>query len=276
MGALVYSMMVALGEMTTLYPVSGAFNHYAARFVDPSLGFALGWNFWYSSAITLPTEITVAAVVIDFWPGAQHINSGAWIGLLIVLTCSVNFIGVRWYGEAEFWLVIAKLVTLLGLLILGIVISAGGVPGTDTIGFQYWRNPGPFEHQSGISGAKGAFLAFWTTLESSAFAYLGTEVVALCAAEAENPRKTIPMAIRRVFWRILFFYIGTALIVGIIVSPDNASLLTGTEAAKSPWFVPLPRLASSAFCVSGMLTSYVILLTGSSPSRLPASRDFLL
>lgn len=114
----------------------------------------------YSSAITLPTEITAAALMIDYWPGAQvssnprslpvrppplthawspqHVNQGAWIGMLIGVTCCFNFISVRAYGEAEFWLVCMKLVTLVGLLIIGIIITAGGVPGTDPIGFQYW------------------------------------------------------------------------------------------------------------------------------------------
>jgi yeast amino acid transporter len=40
-GTLVYSVMVALGEMATYIPISGAFTAYASRFVDPSLGFAM-------------------------------------------------------------------------------------------------------------------------------------------------------------------------------------------------------------------------------------------
>lgn len=121
-------MMLALGEMTTLYPVSGAFTHYTARFVDPALGFALGWNYWYSYAITLPTvssisdcqvsgqlerdqrltshvlqEITAAALVIQYW--RDDINVAVWITVFLVVICSFNFFGVKWYGEAEFWYV---------------------------------------------------------------------------------------------------------------------------------------------------------------------------
>jgi amino acid transporter len=72
------------------------------------------------------------------------------------------------------------------LIILGIIITAGGVPGTDPIGFRFWHNPGPFQQENGIPGTKGRFLAFWTVLVQSAFSYLGTEIVALTAGEAEN------------------------------------------------------------------------------------------
>lgn len=99
---------------------------------------------------------------------------------------------------------ILKIITIIGLILLGIIITAGGVPGTDPIGFRFWRNPGPFQQQNGIPGSKGRFLSFWTTLVQAAFSYLGTEIVALTAGEAENPRRNVPKAIRRVFFRIIF------------------------------------------------------------------------
>lgn len=50
MGTIVYSVMVSLGEMATFVPVTGSFTVYASRFVDPSLGFAMGWLYWLSCA----------------------------------------------------------------------------------------------------------------------------------------------------------------------------------------------------------------------------------
>lgn len=47
-GSLVYAVMQSLAEMATYLPVSGAFTQYASRFVDPSLGFAMGWIYWFS------------------------------------------------------------------------------------------------------------------------------------------------------------------------------------------------------------------------------------
>jgi amino acid permease len=123
-------------SVTTLFPVSGAFTHYASRFVDPAVGFALGWNYWYSYAITLPTEITAAALVIDYWPGGANVNVAVWISLFLVACCSFNFLGVRYYGEAEFWFSVIKITTIIGLIILGIIISAGGGPTGEVTGFK--------------------------------------------------------------------------------------------------------------------------------------------
>ncbi|SGY47921.1 BQ5605_C001g00591 [Microbotryum silenes-dioicae] len=257
MGLVVYSMMTALGEMCTLYPVSGAFTHYAARFVDPALGFALGWNYWYSYAITLPTEITAAALVIQFWEGGRNINVAVWISVFLVTIMSFNFLGVRAYGEAEFWFTVIKIITILGLILLGIIITAGGA-GSPAIGFQFWRNPGPFQQENGIPGSWGQFLAFWTVFVQAAFSYLGTEIVALTAGEAENPRRNMPKAIRRVFYRILFFYVIGVFIMGLIVSPNDPGLLHNTGTAASPWVIAirnagipvLPSIVNSVVLIS--------------------------
>ena len=79
MSSMVYSMMVALGEMGALYPVSGSFTHYAARWVDPAVGFALGINYWYSYAVTIPTETVAAAIVISYWDVGAHPTSSLTI-----------------------------------------------------------------------------------------------------------------------------------------------------------------------------------------------------
>ncbi|KAI5479664.1 amino acid transmembrane transporter [Pseudohyphozyma bogoriensis] len=258
MGCIVYSMMIALGEMATLYPVSGAFVHYTARFMDPAFGFAVGWNYWYSYAITLPTEIVAAALVIDYWPGAQGISPAAWISIFIVVICSFNFFGVRAYGEAEFWFSLTKCTTVIGLLILGLIITCGGGPNHQTIGFRFWRADGPFQQLNGIPGSKGRFLAFWATLTQAAFSYLGTEIVALTAGEAANPRRNVPKAIKRVFYRILLFYVIGTLLMGMLVSPNNENLLNGSGVAASPWVIAietagikvLPSIINSVVIIS--------------------------
>ncbi|GAA5984787.1 hypothetical protein JCM10908_003504 [Rhodotorula pacifica] len=245
MGAIVYSMMIALGEMTTLYPVNGAFVHYASRFIDPSVGFALGWNYWYSWAVTIPTEIIAAALVLDYWPGAARVNVAVWITLWLVVICSFNFIGVRAFGEAEFWFSLIKILAILALIIVALIITAGGVPGSDPaeypIGFRYWHSE-PFKQLNGIPGALGRFLSFWTVFIQAAFSFLGTEIVALTAAEAENPRRNVPKAIKRVFARIVFFYVVGVLMMSLIVSPSDPRLINGgDDASASPWVIGIER-----------------------------------
>lgn len=246
MGVVVYSMMIALGEMATLFPVAGGFTHYATRFVDPAMGFALGLNYWYSYAITLPTELTAAALVISYWNDV--INPGVWITILFVAIVIVNFLGVGIYGEAEFWFSMMKVIAIVGLIILGIVLDAGGGPNHDPIGFRYWRNPGPFAQQSidmgagYIPGSWGQFLAFWNVFLQAAFSYLGTEIIAVTVGEAANPRVQVPKAIKRVFFRILFFYVLGIWVISVLVPYDDPTLLGnigGSTASASPFVIAI-------------------------------------
>lgn len=100
-GTLVYSVMVALGEMATFMPVSGAFTVYASRFVDPSLGFAMGWIYWFSWAITFALELTASGLIIQYW--RADLNIGIFIGVFWVVITALNLLPVSFYGEIEFW-----------------------------------------------------------------------------------------------------------------------------------------------------------------------------
>ncbi|CAE6413013.1 unnamed protein product [Rhizoctonia solani] len=246
MGMVVYSVMIALGEMATLFPVSGGFMHYAARFIDPAVGFALGVNYWYCWGIALPVELTAAAIVIQYWN--TTINISAWVTIQYVLILIINFMGVRWYGEFEFWFSAIKIIAIVGLIILGVAINCGAGPAsTGYIGFKYWVDPGPFNQvaiQGGASfipGAWGRFLAFWNVFVQAAFSFIGTEIVAVTVGEAENPRRNVPKAIRRVFWRIIIFYVVGILIIGLNVPFNSPDLInnSGGTASASPWVIAI-------------------------------------
>lgn len=72
-----------------------------------------------------------------------------------------------------------KVITITGLIILGIVLDLGGGPNHDRIGFRYWKHPGPFAHYGGIAGSKGQFLGWWAVMTQAAFSFIGTEIVAV-------------------------------------------------------------------------------------------------
>lgn len=244
MGTGVYAVMVALGELCTLFPVPGAITHMATRFVDPAMGFALGYNYWYSWAITTPVELSAIAIVISYWDPDQKIHPAVWIAIFFVLVCAINFLGVKWYGESEFIGSTIKVLAIIGLIILGIVIDLGGGPNGDRIGFRYWIDPGPFNsattHQGEkvIGGSLGHFLAFFSTFITSAFSFIGTEIVAVTVGEARNPRRAVPRAIRRVFFRIVTFYILGIFVISLIVPYNDPRLLSDTgNAASSPFTI---------------------------------------
>ncbi|KAK2814424.1 hypothetical protein FQN49_008187, partial [Arthroderma sp. PD_2] len=138
-GANLYAVINSLGEMATWLPLPGAVPVYAARYVDPALGFTLGWNYWYQLAIGVPIEISASVLVIDYWP--NPVPKWAWITLFLLLLVLLNCMPVRFYGETEFVFGAIKLTTILGLIVLMFIIMLGGSPSHDRIGFRYWKDP---------------------------------------------------------------------------------------------------------------------------------------
>ncbi|WEW56682.1 hypothetical protein PRK78_002130 [Emydomyces testavorans] len=273
-GLSIFGMMMSLGEMATWLPLPGAIPQFCARYVDPAMGFAVGWNNWYLCSITLCVEISAASVIIQFWQGAVHINVAAWISMIIVLVLLLNIFAVSIYGEAEFIFASIKIVTIVGLLILALIIDLGGVDG-DRRGFRYWKNPGAMNTYKG-TGDKGRFLGWFSTLVNAAFSFAGVELVACAAGEAANPRRNIPKAVRRVFWRILFFYVLGALAIGVLVPYNDKNLLTAQETnapggAASPWVIAvrragiraLPSIINAVILTSASSSANAFLYTGS-------------
>ncbi|KAJ3485696.1 hypothetical protein NLI96_g4786 [Meripilus lineatus] len=242
-GLVCYMVMVALGEMSAYLPHKKGFPGYATRFVDPAFGFALGWNYLMKYLIVTPNNINAAGVVIQYW--TRHVHIAVWMVIFIVFIFVVNLLGVRVFGELEFWFSSIKVITLIGLLIMGIVIDLGGNPKHDRIGFRHWNPPdGPMGHyllDKVHNEHLSIFLGFWSTLTNALFAYIGTELIGVTVGEAQAPRKNIPIAIRRTFFRILVFYIGGVFVIGLIVPSTNQSLFIANKskagAAASPFVV---------------------------------------
>ncbi|KAI7377297.1 AAT family amino acid transporter [Hortaea werneckii] len=213
---------------------------YICRFVDPSFGFACAWEYAISWLTVLPFEISAACNIIHYWPGSQGINNAAWITPLLVALIAIQYFGVRGYGEVEFVLSIIKITACIGFSILGIIINVGGVPTDDRgyIGNKYFNLPNA--DPPVVMGFKNGFHGFCSVFVNAAFAYTGTELTGLAAAEAANPAKEIPRASKQVVWRILVFYVVNLTLVGLDV-PAQASILTGDgpESRFSPFVIAI-------------------------------------
>lgn len=270
-GVAIFGMMQSLGEMATWLPLPGAIPQYCARYVDPALGFAVGWNNWYQCSITLCAEISAAAVLVSFWDTDEKINQAVWIAIIIVLIVGLNIFAVSIYGEAEFCFAAIKILTILGLLLAAVVIWLGGAPDKDRRGFRYWKEGAMKEYVG--TGDTGRFTGLWSTLVNAAFSYGGVEMVAVAAGEAENPRKNIPKAVRRVFWRILFFYVLGSFMIGVCISSNDPQLTAegGHGAQKSPWVIAcknalipvLPHIINAVILSSASSSGNAFLYTGS-------------
>ncbi|KAF2721928.1 hypothetical protein K431DRAFT_303016 [Polychaeton citri CBS 116435] len=269
-GIAIFGMMQSMGEMATWLPLPGAVPQYCARYVDPAMGFAVGWNNWYSCALTLCAEISAAAIVIGFWN--DTINQAAWISIILVVIVCLNIFAVSIYGEAEFVFASIKLITIMGLLLLALIIDLGGAPGEGRLGFRYWKEPYAAMRSYITTGNTGRFAGWFSTLVNASFSFGGVEMVAVAAGEAEDPRKNIPKAVKRVFWRILFFYVLGSLAIGVTVPANDDRLLNGGPGAgSSPWVIAivragipvLPHIINAVILTSASSSGNAFLYTGS-------------
>ncbi|KAG9857022.1 dicarboxylic amino acid permease, partial [Aureobasidium melanogenum] len=227
MASLLYSVMVALGEMISHLPIPGGQFALVSRFVSPAVGFSMGWLYWYNYIVVLPAEL----LDLHYWHMQQQ-----------PLDCHLPHCGV---GEIEYWFCSIKALTIIGLIITGIVVTFGGGPDGTPIGFRYWNESGGFVQYQDIPGAKGRFLDFFSVLINAAFAFIGTEITAITAVECANPKRAVPNAIKSVWIRLVLFYLSSAFIIGLIVSPHDPDLNLGTGAAKSPFVLAMKNAGIS-------------------------------
>ena len=196
-GLMVYFLMTSLGEMATWLPTSGSFATYASRYVDPSLGFALGWNYWFNWVITVAVDISIAAVVITYWePLRALMPAWGWSLTFFGIICALNAFSVRAYGESEYWFALIKVITVIIFLCIG-TLTIFGIMGGAYVGFSnFTAGDGPFLG----NGAGGHFLTILGVFLIAGFSFQGTELIGVTAGETENPEKSIPKAVKQIFW----------------------------------------------------------------------------
>ncbi|KAH9879355.1 hypothetical protein J1614_002794 [Plenodomus biglobosus] len=281
----VWNIMNNLAEIVTYLPMKGiTIPYFVKRFVDPSLAFAAGWNYWYAYAILVAAEATAGAILLDYWETPVH--SAVWITIFLIVVLFLNIVAVEVFGEAEFWFASIKFITIMGLIILGFVIMLGGSPnGQGRLGFRYWNDPGAFKPYI-VGGNSGRFLAYWTAFVRAGFAFITSpELIALAAGETIAPRRNIPKAAGRFIYRLAIFYGFGSFIIGVIVRSDDVRLLSGSSnASASPFVIGIQNAgigglnhvvnaavltsawsAGNAFLYSGSRVLYGMALNGDAP-----------
>ena len=248
-GAIVYSTMLALGEMAAFVPVAGSFCTFAGRYVDDAFGFALTWNYWFNDAVSTAADLVALQLLVQYWTDVfPWYALGIIVWVLIVLA---NIINVRAYGELEYWLSLLKVVTIIIFIILSIAVNAGANNDYGYIGGKFWTvGDAPFV--GGIGGFASVFV-------TASFAYGGTESIAITAGETKDPARTLPKVVRNVFWRILLFYILSALMIGLNI-PYNYPNLSTKSSRTSPFTIAFQMAGSKAagsFVNAVILTSVV-------------------
>ncbi|AOG28427.1 amino acid permease [Cutibacterium avidum] len=239
-GLLVIAIMYMLGEMVAAHPDSGAFSVYTSRAMGPAAGFAMGWVWWIELVIVVAAEaIAAASTLVAMWPIAP-----VWLLTLIflVVLTAVNLLGVDRFGEFEFWFALLKVAAVLVFLVIGVLLICG-VLAAPAAGTSNLVGHGGFM-PNGWSGIAAALLMV-------TFSFGGIEIMAVAAAETEDPARNVSRAVRTIVWRILLFYMGSVAIMVIAVPWDDPKLGT------SPFVAVLDRAGIPA--ASEVMTLVIVL-----------------
>ncbi|KAG0174462.1 hypothetical protein DFQ28_006468 [Apophysomyces sp. BC1034] len=247
-GLLIFCVMMSLGEMAAYIPVSGSFAHFATRFADPSLGFAIGWVYWANWAVGVAIELTGVAMVMEYW--VHSVPTVVWSIVCLAVLVAINVFSVKGYGEIEYWVSFIKVITIVVFIIVGICVDTGAAGG-DNIGVRNF-------HLEGGAFPNG-FLGVFNVFITAAFSFNGVEMVGIAAGEAANPGKSVPAAVKQVFYRIVLFFILSILIIGLVIPYTDPNLLKGaSDIAVSPFTLVFQK-AGAAWAAD--LMNAVILVT---------------
>ncbi|WP_312157640.1 amino acid permease [Acinetobacter variabilis] len=243
-GVMIYFLMTSLGELATHNPTSGAFFTYGTKYVEGGFGFALGWNYWYNWAITVAFELVAVQFIMKFW--FPDIPGFYWSAIFLAVIFGINALTVKGFGESEFFFSLVKVLAIIAFIIIGIWMIAKIMLTPGASAFANWRvGEAPFV---------GGFQALIGVAMIAGFSFQGTEMVGVAAGESKDPQKTIPVAIKQIFWRILLFYIVCIFIIGTLIAYNDPRLLQAAateDVALSP-FTLLYEKAGFAFAASMM------------------------
>jgi amino acid transporter len=236
MSFLIFCIVSAMVEVAAYLPTHGSsMNLFGYRYVSRSLGFSLGWLYFYSLGILVPYEITAAGLVIEYW--SPPVNIAVWITIMIIVIVGLNALPVKFYGETEFWFAGTKVIMMVGLLMLSFILFWGGGPSRDRLGFRYWQRPGAANTYL-EEGDTGRFVALLSTLVLSAFPFtFAPELLIATGGEMQSPRRNLPIAARRYIYRLVFFYIGSVLAISVICPSDDPAITSGGSGAGASAFV---------------------------------------
>jgi len=209
-GLLTFFMMRALGELTVYRPSSGAYVSYAREFSGERLAYVTGWMYFLDWAASVMGDATAVALYLHYWAAFRPVPQ--WLLALIVLglMTTLNLFSVKFFGEFEFWFAMIKVFAISAFLVVALVFVVGGMHVGHVAA-------GP----SLISGHGGLFPKGVTPLFSLAlgvvFAYGGCEMVGVAAGEARDAKRIIPRAVNSTFWRIALFYVGSVILLALVL-----------------------------------------------------------
>jgi L-asparagine permease len=227
-----FLVLRAIGELVMHRPSSGGVVSYAREFLGERAAYLLGWNYFLQWAITGIADVTAFALYLKFWPVFDPVPQWVLALVALVVVVAFNMIGVRVFGELEFWFSFIKVAAIVIFLVTGIVFI---LTGHEIGGFSAGLDN--ITDHDGIFPEGVVPLAVVTS--GVFFAYLGIEVIATAAGETENARDEMPRAVNNVVWRILVLYCGSVLVMSFLLP------YTEFKANESPFVTVFSKVGVS-------------------------------
>jgi len=223
LGAFVAMIMgYALAEMASVYPVAGSFGVYAEKYLGPWAGFTVRVTYWFAQTVAIGAEITAVGLYFGYW--FPEVPSSVWIIGSAALVLAVNAANVKMFGTLESWFAMIKVLAIAAFIVLGGALIIG--IGQPAIGLSNLTAHGGFLPH----GWTGVWLALTLVITS----YMGIEVIAVTAGEAEHPEESVPRALRSMVMRLIIFYI-LAIFIIVTVTPWPSIAETGGRLTGSPF-----------------------------------------
>ncbi|KEQ91163.1 hypothetical protein AUEXF2481DRAFT_48389 [Aureobasidium subglaciale EXF-2481] len=234
----VFSIAQCQAEIVTLFPLDGSFVRLASRMVDPALGVTAGWNLFFSQTSYVVFEATIINTLVEYWGYDQ--SPAILISVSLILYLALNVYRAEIFGEAEFWLSLFKILLATGLIFYTLTVMLGGNPANDRFGFRYYKEPGPWVGRTPTTRLE----SFINAVNVAGFVVAGPDYISMVAGETKDPRRTIPRAFDTIITRLIVFFIGGALCVGILVPSNDPALTNGSDdyAEASPYVISMQRL----------------------------------
>jgi amino acid transporter, AAT family len=213
-------MSYALAEMAVVHPVAGAFGVYAETYLNHWAGFSVRATYGVAQIIAIGAEVTAAAIYLSFW--FPNVPQWIWVVFVSAALVAVNAMKVNRLGEFEYWFAMIKVAAILAFILVGL----GLIFGNGSRGASGWVN---LTQHGGFlpAGWKGV----WLSLTIAVTSYMGVEIIAVTAGEAEHPETTIPRAMRNIVWRLILFYVAAITIMVAMVpwnQAGNSSTISGS------------------------------------------------
>lgn len=215
-GIITFLTMSCLSELTLAVPERGSFIHFAAKYISRSWACGVGWSYWMTWVVYIPSECIAAGMIMnDLFPGVSPQIFAMFFGLLVTL---INTLHVRAFGEVEFWFAIIKISALSVFCFIALMVIFGvwGSEAPEPVGFRYLWNGGGFFP----NGIWVLFLNMMILLVN----FQGSEIIGLSASEAKDASRAVPKTINNLAYRIICLYLIPTFMVAAIIPWSEASL----------------------------------------------------